>query len=286
MNSKRHFLITAIMAIWVFLACPLGAEAQEFLEYTDAQLIKALQNFLWVPSGPDRDKQAYVIVAPWCPDSKAFYVESLKHEGDVQFRYILFSPLTEEERRKVANAILTQSKEALDAIYLDAKNSPGAGKDSAGNFVLAVTDSFGRALPALALKTRGLQPEYPTTIYLSRGGTKIVTGVSHVFDSFEKFSADIAPTPENRGVPSAMTPFVAGPPVVSEARPKKPLTRAEGGATLYVAPSVSCPPVARLAKGTGLETREETVVGGEKWYLFRIPEGPTLYGRQEDFYAG
>jgi len=106
---------------------------------TDAELLAALDNSIWIADGKPAEKQIYVIAAPWCGHTQMLWKHTRKLSSQVQFRWIEMDPKSPEDEDYLAEAATSQGANALIQMYGDAVAHPPMQKHRCGIMQFDIT---------------------------------------------------------------------------------------------------------------------------------------------------
>lgn len=282
---SRRAALAAALGGALALALASAAAAAPVARLSDEELLGALQNVFWVSAQPAHPRTFYVIAAPWCGVCKRLYGQ-LREKTGFQARFMPTAPHTEEERRLLAYAILSQANKGfeakgLDAVYVTRKAPEALGTEAARNFVVDVNVAAEMALMGpLRARTPNGGYGYPILVFPSRGRLVVVAGAPR--DAGDLL-AIVDERPELAGRTSGLDRFLVDPPVI--ARADGAATAGKQGAAVHAAPLAASPRLQALQPGERLTVAGETAVDGRKWLVLQaFQQGrPYGYGLAEDF---
>jgi hypothetical protein len=281
--GRRDVLTGGLMglagALGMAVAGPTPARAAPVTQLSDAELLVALQNVFWTSAQAPHDKSFYVVATPWCGVCKYLYGKFRDKTG-FQARFILTAPHTDEDRKLIAYTILSQSGKGLDAMYASRRAPEVLGTETARDFVVGVNTAAEIALKD-ALTTRLVRGTYGFPILVFNVGGRVLT-LAGAPDA-DPFLALAEARAGSSGEISGAAPFLANPPVITEASGAAGARRA--GVGVHVAPLAGSARLRVLNPGEGLPIAGHTTVGGRKWLALQAFKkgGPYGYGLAEDF---
>jgi thiol-disulfide isomerase/thioredoxin len=278
--NRRQLLATGLAALAEAAAGGSVARAAPLARLSDEELLGALQNVFWTSAQAPNSKTFYVIATPWCGYCKKLYGE-LRNKTGFQARFMLTAPHSDEDRKLIAYAILSQSAQGLDAIYARRKAPEALGTEAAREFATDVNTAAETALMG-ALKARlpGGHYGYPILIFNAAGRVNVVAGAPQNPDELlAMVEAPGGVLPEVSG----LAPFLSNPPVVSKT--SREVGARRQGVGIHVAPAAASPKLHVLNRAETLPVVGETTVSGRKWLAFQVfRQGrPLGYGLAEEF---
>jgi hypothetical protein len=233
------------------------------LSAEDEALLRAIESLSWVPDGPDRERHAYVISAPWCGYCQRLYRRTRDLEG-VQLRWIKTDARSPEHETQIAAASLSRDTAALDAIYLGEGELPEITNPAAADRIVKIHDAAMQALIRDLELRSGVRFGYPTLVYAAADGIRIEPASSEPAEQL----AAVAARPEAKSVEPAAYRLafadLAGEPIAGV------VVATAGGADIRVIPDRSAPRIVRLEPDQGVRAAGKVALGGDVWYAATV----------------
>lgn len=292
MTKSKSNLFLAAFCLIVALAGVFPVSAQNHTSpgvKTEAELLAALDNSLWVADGKPAEKQIYVLAAPWCGHSQSLYKLSRKMTSQVQFRWIETAPRSIEDEDNVADAAVRQNATVLDRMYEKTVDPPHAEaqlRNNAVRYNTGVDFATGDMIDDL-MKVQ--EPEHggehgvPTLIWLSKDGVRVFSGEPERLDTIVK---SVVARPQAANISPAGRKFLSAD-YHFESIPAKDFFAKADGTKLFSFPDSSSQVVLYLAKNIGRTGNRRVTVGGETWIELTVWNGnvKTDYVRESDVYT-
>ncbi len=285
--NRREFLLSSGAAAGAVMAGVTPGWAWN-LKHSPESVYDNLARALWASTNRQGQRAAYVIAAPWCAVTRAFYDMVRQQSPDCDFRFVWQNDRNEHQTKIMYSTYFHEGNNQLVAYENDVSQADGVTQgqlDLASGINEAMVSSIGTHIrPFLAGgggSTSSFGWGYPTVIFKSHGVVKAVTGLpsdlNGLVASIDGGIERPAPTP---GLLS----------VVRE--PLQLWKTTEGyryaqqdNVVLYSAPMTDAPIIEELERGRGYPAYTEADYEGHRWLglnAFGQP-WPILWGKLEQF---
>jgi thiol-disulfide isomerase/thioredoxin len=283
-NRVRTYLVlTALMGGW---SAVRAAEQAHPAVKTEAELLAALDNGLWIADGKPSEKQIYVLAAPWCGVCRSLYQRAGRYNDRVQFRWIEIEAKDQSAEDSVAEAATRRDVSVLQRIYetkeAPPRSDPGI-RENAVRCNLAVERATEDILKRLARARGEDENGLPTLIWLTKDGVSISVGVPQRLD---RLVNSVISRPEAAALRPRSLDFLnaqyRGDPL-----PNRPYFAKRDGVEVFGLPDSRSQLVFTMQKGTGFPAARRVSGGGEIWIELSIyTSGPGFFVRERDLSGG
>lgn len=252
---------------------------------TEAELLTALDNSIWVADGTPAEKQIYVISAPWCSFCRELYRKSQSLTGQVQFRWVELDPRDPGSSDYIVEGAADPGSTVLKQMYDTHVAAPPADpaiRDNAIKYNLIVARTINPMIEGLIHAQRqGKRTEtgFPVMIWQAADGVKVYDGLP---EQLEPIVNAVVSRPEAAGVAPMGREFLTSK-FDFQSIPEKNYYANDDGVRLFAYPDTRSQLGLILSKGAGLRGSRRVKVRGETWIeLQAYRSGPGLFVRERD----
>jgi thiol-disulfide isomerase/thioredoxin len=254
---------------------------------TQAELLAALDNSIWVADGTAAEKQIYVIAAPWCPVCRELYQRSRGLAKQVQFRWVEMDPRDAKSADYLAEAASGENSGVLEHMYVSKRQPPHAEarfRDNVIRYNFLVSAAIDSIVNDLLRAQQPQNPEqgFPTLIWLSEGGVRVQSGLS---ESLDPVVRSVVARPEAAKIVPASRRFLSTEYKLDPVPAKHYYAKADG-VPIFADPDPVSQVVFALPKDYGFPGTGRLVVNGEAWIAFEPGDFPPpgLFVRERDVF--
>jgi hypothetical protein len=265
--NRRQFLgvaggvLTAAMAGWPILRSAAAVP--------DSDLLKVLDNALWIPDGKTSARHIYVLAAPWCGYCQAFYQQTRQRLAGVQLRWIETAGRDAASTPFEVAAGLSRDPIFLAQMYGTPRQPPPALRDTSLKSNVQ-RYNFGIELTISRARFREGEVSFPTLVLKTGTDTAILKGL---LQDLPSVFARVTPRPEAADIEPN------GPGLVARPFQSQPIARRRyftnrDDMPVFALPSEAAPIVALYARNRGLQGIATVESNGTKWIELEVFNGP------------
>jgi hypothetical protein len=224
---------------------------------TEAELLTALDNSIWIADGKSSEKQIYVIAGPCCPDSRILYQRSRQFHGGAQLRWIEVPwPTDQRCLGYLAEAAVKNDAGVLVDMYQTQAVPESAPRGIKDNAVEWNNGAYYTLLAFLHVTSM----RFPTVVWLSKDGVRSQLRPADL----DSIAQRVVARPEAANIDPASRIFLNAEHLVSPI-PRKNYFALNDATKLYAQPASTSRVLGVLKKNNGFPGKSRVIVGNEAW---------------------